>query len=78
MRSKDGIFVRNAVNSSSGIVRKNRHTEAVKRLLDSSSKIVAKSRDTAKEQSLFASSSKNKVLTKEAGIAYLYKIGESG
>ena len=47
-------------------------------LLDSSNKIVAKSRDTAKEQNMFTSSSKNKVLIKEAGIAYLYKFGEHG
>ena len=51
---------------------------AVRRLLDSSSKVVAKSGDIAKEQSLFVSSSKNKVLAKEVGITYFYKIGERG
>ena len=71
--------MRKAINSSSGtIVRNNRHSQAVRRLLDSSRKIVAKSRDVAIEKSLFVSSSKNKVLTKEAGIAYLYKTGERG
>ena len=71
--------MRKAVNSSnSTVVRKNRHSKAVRRLLDSSNKIVAKSRDTAKEQSLFTSSNKNKVHTNEAGIAYSYKIGGHG
>ena len=66
------VDVIKAINSSSRtVVGTNRHSQAVRRLLDSSNKIVATSRDTAKEQSLFASSSKNKVLTKEAGIAYL-------
>ena len=62
-----------AVNKNSRTIgRKNRHTKVV------SSKIVAKIRDTVKEQSLFATSSKNKDLTKDAGIVYLYKIGECG
>ena len=79
--------MRKAVNSSNRtVVRKNRHNQAVRGLLDSRSKIVAKGTiakvlqnlERDKEQSLFVSSSKNKVLTKEAGIAFLYKIGERG
>ena len=72
--------VRKVVNSSSITVVKTKQTQpsCEKAVRQQQQKMVAKSRDTAKEQSLFASSSKNKVLTKEAGIAYLYKIGERG
>ena len=45
----DVCSVRKAVSSSGTIVRENRRSQAVRRLLDSSSEIVAKSRDTAKE-----------------------------